>query len=83
MFPNMVIIYGEELLALCPPKLEDLILSVVRDSYSVYLQLSFMSGGRHPQSQDAHAVVTGTHLSRIRTLWWTKFAGTLRLEFRS
>jgi hypothetical protein len=56
MFRNMVIFYGEELLAPCPtPKLEDLPLSAVLDclfnvfAATVHIRRPFL----HPQPEDA------------------------------
>ena len=67
MFRNIVSFYGEELLAPHPsPKLEDHLLSVVRDclfnifAATFHIWRSFL----HPQPDERHVVVTVTHLSR-------------------
>jgi hypothetical protein len=68
VFCNMVIFYGEELLAPRPtPKLEDHPLSASATAYTMYSQLPSISGGRSSihNLRTRHAVVTGTHLS-----WW-------------
>jgi hypothetical protein len=76
MFRNMVILYGEELLAPLPTsKLEDHSLSAVHDclfkvfAATLHIRMPFL----HPQPEDAPCrgdrdpliMVTGTHLS-----WW-------------
>jgi hypothetical protein len=58
--------YGEKLLAPRPtPKLEDLLLSAVRNCL-IYSQLSSTAAGRSSISnlRTRHAVMTGTHSSR-------------------
>ena len=62
MFRNMVIFYGEELLAPRPnPKLEDHLFSTVRDCLFNIFAATFhiCRPFLHPQTR--HAVVTGTH----------------------
>jgi hypothetical protein len=64
VFRNMVIFYGEELLAPCPtPKLEDHPCRLSTTAYSMYSQLPSISGGRSSicNLRTHHAVVTGTH----------------------
>jgi hypothetical protein len=58
-FRNNLFDYGEELLTPLPaPKLEDYLLSVYADGYSIYSQLPSI---RNPRTR--HAVVTGTHVT--------------------
>jgi hypothetical protein len=67
LFRNMIRFYGEELLARCTtPKLEDHLLSVVRDCLFNIFAASLHIGGRSSilNLMTRHSVVTGTHLSR-------------------
>ena len=64
----MIRFYGEELLAPRPtPKLEDHHLSAVRDCLFNIFAATLRIGGRSfiRNLRTRHAVVTGTHLSRI------------------
>jgi len=69
MFCKKVRFYSEELLSPRPaPKLDDKILSAVRDSLCIVFEPSFHIGG-HSSNRNlrmCHAVVTGTHLSLRR-----------------
>ena len=65
----MIRFYGEEFLAPRPtPKLEDHLLPAVRDClfniFAATLHIGGFSSIRIPRTR--HAVVTGTHLSRIK-----------------
>jgi len=67
LFHNMILFYGEELLAPRPtPKLEDYLLSGVRDClFNIFLATFHIWGRssiRNPRTR--HAVVTRTHLSQ-------------------
>jgi hypothetical protein len=72
MFRNKVSFYGYELLAPQPiPKLEDHPLSVVRDSVFNVFAATFHIGVRSSIRilTKPHAVVAGTHFSRISPLY--------------
>ena len=63
---NMTRFYDEELLTLRPnPQLEDTLCRLSATAYSIYSQLSSVSGGRSSirNLRTRHAVATGTHLS--------------------
>jgi hypothetical protein len=67
MFRNIIIFYGEELLAPRPtPKLEVHPLSAVRDCLFNIFAATSITGGRSSirNLRTRHAVVTGTHLTR-------------------
>ena len=71
MIRNMICFYGEELLAPRPtPKLERHPLSAVRDClfniFSTTLHIGSSSSIRNLRTH--HAVVTGTHLPRIKAM---------------
>jgi hypothetical protein len=66
LFRNIMIFYGEELLAPRPtPKLEDNPCRLSATAYSMYSKLPSITGGRSSirNLRTRHAVVTGTHLN--------------------
>ena len=70
MFRNMICFYGEELLAPRPTtKLEDHPLSAAHDCLFNIFAATLHIGGRSSirNLMTRHAVVTGTHLSRVHT----------------
>jgi hypothetical protein len=71
MVRNMISFYGKELLAPRPnPKLEDHLLSAVRDCLFNIFAATLHTGGRSfiRNLRTRHAVVTLTHLSRMENL---------------
>ena len=83
MFRNMIRFYGEELSAIRPiPKLEDHPLSALRDCLFSIFTTTFHIGGRSciRNLRTRHAVVTGTHLSRLRSVFLTKYSYGYQFE---
>jgi len=71
-FDNKILFYGDELLALRPtPTLNDHPLSAVRDCLFNIFAATFHVGGRSStrNRRMQHAVVAGTHLSRVIYIW--------------
>jgi hypothetical protein len=79
MFRNMILFYGEELLAPRPTPCR-----LSSTAYSMYSHLPSKTGGRssirNPRMR--HAVVTGTHLTRIHVFYGTRIVATVFTEVR-
>jgi hypothetical protein len=72
MVRSMIRVYGPELLALRPkPKLEDQPFSAVRDCWFNIFACAFHIGGLSSirNLRTRHAVLTGSHLSWVESLW--------------
>ena len=85
MFRNKIRFYGEELSAARPtPKLEDRPLSALRDCLIDIFATTFHIGGRSSicNLRTRHAMVTATHLSRLRSVLLTRYSYGDQVEKR-
>ena len=76
MFRNKTRSYGEELSApRLTPKLEDHLLSALRDCLFNIFATNFHTGGHSSicNMRTRHVMVTGTHFSRLRSVLLTKY----------